>query len=79
MDIEYGITGNVVVRDGEVINISHIYSLNFRIARQVIGCSKVILPYILNLKENTIFNTVILSPPRKRKNNYIKRQHKKYK
>lgn len=34
-----GITGNVVVKDGQVINISHIYSLNFRIARQIIGCS----------------------------------------
>ena len=58
-----GITGNVVVKDGQVINISHIYSLNFRIARQVIDCSYSILPYILNTKENTIYNTIILSPP----------------
>ena len=58
-----GITGNVVIKDGQVINISYIYSLNFRIARQVIGCSRVILPYILNLKENNIYNTIIISPP----------------
>ena len=58
-----GISGNVVVKDGQVINISHIYSLNFRIARQVIDCSYSILPYILNTKENTIYNTIILSPP----------------
>ena len=58
-----GISGNVVVKDGQVINISHIYSLNFRIARQVIDCSYSILPYILNIKENTIYNTIILSPP----------------
>ena len=58
-----GITGNVVVNEGQVINISHIYSLNFRIARQVIGCSNAIMPYILNLKENSIFNTIIISPP----------------
>src|SRR5699024_6877643 len=36
-----GITGNVVIKDGQVINISYIYSLNFRIAKQVIGCSNV--------------------------------------
>ena len=58
-----GISGNVVVKGGQVINISHIYSLNFRIARQVIDCSYAILPYILNTKENTIYNTIILSPP----------------
>ena len=58
-----GITGNVVIKDGQVINISYIYSLNFRIAKQVIGCSNVILPYILNLKENSIYNTIIISPP----------------
>ena len=58
-----GIAGNVVVKEGQVINISHIYSLNFRIAKQIIGCSKPILPYILNKIENTIYNTIILSPP----------------
>ena len=63
MGIEYGITGNVIFKDGQVVNISHIYSLNFRIASQIIGCSKKILPYILNLSENNIYNTIILSPP----------------
>ncbi len=58
-----GITGNVVVREGQVINISHIYSLNFRIAREILGCSKAILPLILNLKDNSIYNTIILAPP----------------
>lgn len=37
--------------------------MNFRISKQIINCSKTILPYILNLSENTIYNTVILSPP----------------
>ena len=79
MGIECGITGNVVLKDGQVINISHIYSLNFRISKQIIGCSEEILPYILNLRENTIFNTVVLSPPRKRKNYHFERFNKKYK
>ena len=63
MDIEYGITGNVVYRDGQVINISHIYSLNFRIAKQIINCSNSLIPLILNTSENTVYNTIILSPP----------------
>lgn len=58
-----GLTGNIVFNDGQVNNISHIYSLNFRIAKQVIGCSKSALKYILNIKENSIYNTIILSPP----------------
>ncbi len=51
------------MKEGQVINISYIYSLNFRIARQVIGCSNTLMPYILNLKENNVFNTIIISPP----------------
>ena len=58
-----GITGNVVEKEGQVINISHIYSLNFRVARQIINCSKPILQYILDVKNNNIYNTIILSPP----------------
>jgi len=53
---------------GKVINIKYISSLNFRIARQVIGCSNKILRYVLDLKNNTIYNTLIISPPGVRKN-----------
>lgn len=58
-----GITGNAVIKEGQVINISHIYSLNFRIARQVFDCSNCILKDVLDTKENNIFNTLIVSPP----------------
>lgn len=59
-----GITGNVVIdKNGQVSNISHICSLNFRIARQILNCSNSIMKYILNIKENSIFNTMIISPP----------------
>ena len=37
--------------------------MNFRIARQINGCSKEILPYILNLEKNTVFNTLIVGSP----------------
>lgn len=74
-----GIVGNCVVENGKVINIKYISSINFRIARQVIGCSNRILEYILKIKENTIYNTLIVSPPGTRKNDIIKRFNKKYK
>lgn len=31
-----GITGNSVIENNKVININYIYSLNFRIAKQII-------------------------------------------
>lgn len=74
-----GITGNVVMKDGQVINISHIYSLNFRIARQVFDCSNCILKDMVDIDHNTIQNTLIISPPGFRKNNNIKRFGKKNK
>ena len=36
------------------------YNVN---SRQVIGCSSKLLKYILNLENNSIFNTLIVSPP----------------
>lgn len=56
-----GITGSCVFENGNIINIKYINSLNFRIARQVYGASKNVLPEIIN--GNTIFNTIIVSPP----------------
>lgn len=59
-----GITGNVVIdKDGQVMNISHIYSLNFRVARQVLDCSRSVLRYVLDIGKNNIYNTIIVSPP----------------
>ena len=58
-----GITGNVVMQNGDVSNISHIYSLNFRIAHQINGASNDLLRFILDTQNNTVFNTLIVSPP----------------
>ena len=58
-----GITGNSVVEKGKVVNINYIYSLNFRIAKQIIGCSTKILKYVLDIEKNSVFNTLIVSSP----------------
>mgnify|MGYP000136227053 CR=1 FL=1 len=58
-----GISGSVVQTDGKISNINYISNLNFRIARQIIGASNEILRYIINMEENSIYNTLIASSP----------------
>ena len=58
-----GIVGSGVIENGQVININYISSLNFRISRQKIGCSNQIVADIINFENNTIYNTLIISPP----------------
>lgn len=74
-----GIAGSCVIENGKVTNINYISSVNFRIAREVVDCSNKILQYILKIKENTIYNTLIISPPGVRKNNNAKRHNKENK
>lgn len=71
-----GISGNVVFKEEKVVNINYISSLNFRIAKQILGVSNVLLKYLLDYENNTIYNTLIVSPPGSRKNNNIKRLYK---
>lgn len=66
-----GITGSVVLVEGKVTNINYISSLNFRIAKQIIGASNRILKYVLNTEENTVYHTLIISPPGVRKNDNV--------
>ena len=43
--------------------MNYISSLNFRIAKQVLGCSNKIIKYLINEEENNIYSTLIVSPP----------------
>ena len=58
-----GIVGSAVVDNGQVLNINYISSLNFRIARQKIGCSNSVIEDIIDFSNNSIHNTLIVSPP----------------
>lgn len=58
-----GISGSCVIENNKIINIDYIFSLNFRIARQILGCSNKILKCILDMENNNIYNTLIISPP----------------
>ncbi len=58
-----GITGNCIVEGGRVSNINYVSSLNFRIAKEIKGCSNKILKYVLDVEKNSIYTTLIVSPP----------------
>lgn len=72
-----GIVGTAVIENDKVININDVSSLNFRIAKEIKDVSIPVLKYILDVKNNTIYNTLIISAPRMWKNNTFKRLGKK--
>ena len=67
-----GITGTVVIEDKKIINIKYVSSLNIRVAREVINCSSGILNQILDINNQTINNTLIISPPGKGKTTMLR-------
>ena len=67
-----GMTGTAVIENGKIINVKHITSLNFRIAREVLGCSLKILDKIIDVKNNSVNNTLIVSPPGKGKTTMLR-------
>lgn len=67
-----GVAGTAVVENEEVQNLKYITSLNFRIAREVLNCSNRILKEIIDVKNNDIYNTLIVSPPGKGKTTILR-------
>ena len=58
-----GITGSSVIENGNIVNINYISSLNFRVAKEIIGCSKYMINKIINNENECIYNTLIISLP----------------
>lgn len=67
-----GITGNCIIENNRVTNINYISSLNFRVAKEIKGASNKLLKYVLDMDNNNIYTTLIVSPPGVRKNNSFK-------
>lgn len=59
--VRIGIGGNMIVENGQVKTMSGFSSCNIRIPHVIKNCSLAALPFIL--KEDTIENTLIISPP----------------
>ncbi|MFA5524042.1 MAG: stage III sporulation protein AA [Tissierellales bacterium] len=57
-----GVTGKAIYGTSGFETIREISSLNLRIAKEIIGVSNNIMKYIIK-KPNTIYNTLLVSPP----------------
>lgn len=56
-----GVSGNLVSENGDVYTLKDIYSLNIRVPHQIYGCSKKLLPFII--ENEKVLNTIIIAPP----------------
>lgn len=57
-----GLGGKVLAEAGQVRSMTHISSLNLRIAHAVAGCAEPLLPYIA--EEGKVLHTLLIAPPR---------------
>lgn len=57
-----GISGKVVMLEGQIKNIKDFSGLNIRVAKEIKGCSENIIKYIIK-SNNDVFNTLIIGPP----------------
>lgn len=57
-----GIAGECVMENNKVKTIKNIASINIRICKEILGCSKKILKYIIG--NDVVKNTLIISPPK---------------
>jgi stage III sporulation protein AA len=59
-----GLAGQATAFNGAVKTLTHISSLNIRLARAIPGCADPILPFIIDDVSHRIYNTLLISPPR---------------
>ena len=65
-----GLAGQAVMENGQVKSMRYIYFMNIRVAKERKDCAKKIIPYLLH--QNSIYNTLILSPPGMGKTTYLR-------
>ena len=58
-----GISGRAVLENGRLKTVKHISSLNFRIAKEILGAADEILPHVALPREGKLYSTLIVSPP----------------
>lgn len=57
-----GLCGDCVIENGQIKTIKNIASINMRVCREVINCSKNIIEYIS--ENDNLLNTILISPPK---------------
>lgn len=58
-----GITGKIVMDNGQVKTMKYFSGFNIRIAREVVGVADKVLPYLINPVRDSFYHTLIISPP----------------
>ncbi|NBI27559.1 stage III sporulation protein AA [Chengkuizengella marina] len=58
-----GLSGRTILEHGFVKQIRDVSSFNIRIAREVIGVGKQVLPFIMDVQRKTVHHTLIISAP----------------
>lgn len=58
-----GLAGRTVLEEGRVRMIRDVSGFNIRIAREVHGCGRAVLPSILDRSQRTVHHTLVISPP----------------
>lgn len=57
-----GLAGECIMDREKVKTIKNISSINLRITKEILGCSKKVIPHIT--ENNQVLNTIIISPPK---------------
>lgn len=58
-----GLAGRTVLAGGKVSHLRDIASFNLRIAREIQGAARGVIPQLLDFKQQTVYHTLIISPP----------------
>ncbi|WP_027627773.1 stage III sporulation protein AA [Ruminiclostridium cellobioparum] len=66
-----GLSGRVIVQEGQIRNIKDFNSLNIRVAREVYGCSSKLVSFIIKSSDD-IYNTLIIGPPQSGKTTILR-------
>ena len=56
-----GVTGKVILDQGNIRSIKYISCVNVRLAHQILGCADAVMPFIR--KKEKICHTLLISPP----------------
>ena len=66
-----GLSGRVIVQEGQIRNIKDFNSLNIRVAREDYGCSSKLVSFIIKSSDD-IYNTLIIGPPQSGKTTILR-------
>ncbi|UJF31262.1 stage III sporulation protein AA [Paenibacillus hexagrammi] len=67
-----GLAGRTVLEQGNVKQIRDVSSFNIRIAKDIVGVSNELMPYLLDPARSTIHHTLIISPPQQGKTTLLR-------